>query len=65
MKAALYKKNNRGKCKAVGVIRTETNPIVGHSITSDKGSKYKVVNYSKAYDRNGNLEGFSIEVKPI
>jgi hypothetical protein len=63
MKVELYTKNLKGKCEVVGEIHTPGYPVVGATITSVDNTEYEIVSYAMEYDRHGNFEGCSAEVK--
>ena len=64
MKVELYTRDSQGKCEVVGEVYKGLGPRIGASITCPKGIKYKILNCAIEYDRHGNLEGCSVEVKP-
>lgn len=63
MKVELYTKDSQGKCEVVGKMNTLGYPIVGATITSVDNTRYEIVSYAMEYDRHGNFEGCSAEVK--
>ena len=65
MKVELYTKDDQGKCEVVGEMNLQRPPIVGATVTSVKGYKYTIISHAMEYDRHGNFEGCSAEVKTM
>jgi hypothetical protein len=65
MKIELYTKDDQGKCEVVGEVFTPGYPLVGATITSEKGIKYLIVEWAVEYDRHKNFVSCSAQVKTI